>query len=165
MARETAVRVNITLSPDLLRDAKAYAEAKGVPFSTLIATLLRREVAHPADQDQTTRDIIKKFLSEDREAMQLIKQALMEDQEVSQIVKQRAIPGEPRKTAGKLVPITPELRERVCRWSIKDLAAAGGFTHSIPSKIQRGQPSVRRGVYDRLIAALEFLESGLTTHD
>lgn len=164
MARETAARVNITLPPDLFQTAKAYAEGRGVPFSTLIAELLRREVAHPADQDQTTRDIIKKALM-DPEVLQVIKQAVTEDPEVSQHVKQSSTPGATRKTAGKLVPITSELRERVCRWSIKDLAAAGGFAHSIPSKIQRGQPSVRRGVYDRLIAALEFLERSHTTHD
>lgn len=174
MKRDTAARVNITLPKDLLQSSQVYAKAKGVPFSTLIADLLRQEVGVSETQAPTIttggtlREVIVDILLTDPEIQNKLKEIFAGQAQPRRTRTPKPpamLPQGKRLPRGRgRVPITPDLMERVNRWAVKDLTAAMGVTHSVTSKIKRGQPYVSYETYERLKTGLEKLE-GNAVHE
>ena len=161
MKRDTAVRVNVSLPRTLHQAAQAYAKEQGTTLSALITDLLTDTVKRAeTGADNNMRELVRDLLLHDPEVKKAIVRntgALTEHLTTPTPTRQKR-----RRAAGDQhgrVPITPELFARIDKWSVKDLAEKMGVTHSIVSKVKRGQSHVSHATFEKLTKAIESLEN------
>lgn len=169
----TKRRTNISLDTKLFKEATAYGKENGISLSALIEQGLRARLKGPTEEanlapSPSNREEFRAGFQAFLESPvgQTIVQAVLEEH-VARFAPAPAPTSTPkassRKGVGGTLPtvdISPELRERLRKFSGPQLARATGMDRSSIALIRAGSRTrVQEGTYEKLLTGLDTCEA------